>query len=131
MDPNTLDPKLKATYDRVMGTQTTAPNQPAPAADPVVNGVNPVISTTAPLTSDALQQPASPTPAAAYTADNLSFQAAIQAPVVAGAQVAVAGQAVPHQPSAILKFLYIVGAVVFFLAYTFIWIKIFNLPLPF
>ena len=137
MDPNNLDPKLKATYDRVMGTPT-APGQPgaapvpqpaAPVAPPV-NAVNPVISTTPQVGGDATQ-PASPTPAAAFTADNLSFQAAIQTPVAQGTQITGVGQTVPQQTSFLLKFLYIVGAVIFFVIYTLVWVKIFNLPLPF
>lgn len=128
MDPNNLDPKLKATYDRVMGTQTATPQPQAPGVQPV-NAVNPVIAT-APTSPDA-GQPVSPTPTAAFTADNLSFQAAIQTPVAAGAPAAPAGQVVPQPASPLLKFLYILGSVVFFVVYTFVWIKIFNLPLPF
>jgi len=37
----------------------------------------------------------------------------------------------PHETSALLKVLYIVGSVIFFAVYTFFWIKVFNLPVPF
>lgn len=37
----------------------------------------------------------------------------------------------PHEASALLRVLYIVGAVVFFMIYTIFWIKVFNLPFIF
>ena len=40
-------------------------------------------------------------------------------------------QAAPHQASALLRVLYIIGAVVFFAIYTVFWIKVFNLPFLF
>jgi hypothetical protein len=135
MDPNNLDPKLKETYDRVMGTQTAPPTTagaPATPPQPSSAPVNPVVNTSPTTTSvvspDMPQIPETP----AYTQDNLNFQAAIQTPVV-GAPLAAQPEAIiqQHKPSSLLKILYIIGAIVFFVAYTFLWIKIFNLPLPF
>jgi hypothetical protein len=40
-------------------------------------------------------------------------------------------QAVNHETSALLKVLYIIGAVVFFAVYTLFWVKVFGLPIPF
>ncbi|HWY79046.1 MAG TPA: hypothetical protein VNW29_01685 [Candidatus Sulfotelmatobacter sp.] len=40
-------------------------------------------------------------------------------------------QATPHEASSLLRVLYIIGAVIFFAIYTFFWIKVFNLPIPF
>jgi|SRR6185369_13442277 len=136
MDPkavSNLDPKLKETYDRVMGTATpgssAAAAAPQPLTAPAVAPVNADITQGAPAaTTSAEIPPATPTPA--YNADNLRFQAAIQAP--AGA-VPVGGVVakVPGQTSSLLRVLYIIAAIVFFIVYTFVWIKVFNLPLPF
>jgi hypothetical protein len=139
MDPQTqtnLDPKLKETYDRVMGT-TTAPagGQPpaaAPSTPPPAPQAAPVdanAGTTPPAAADASQNASSSIPQTPYTADNLSFQAAIQTPV--NTQVPLGGVVAPRQSTSMLRILYIVGAVVFFVVYTFVWVKIFNLPLPF
>jgi|SRR6185369_1064739 len=138
MDPkavSNLDPKLKETYDRVMGTATPGAPAGAPAPTPPPSPMAPVnaditqaqsgAATPAP-TTDAQQA----TPSQAFNADNLRFQAAIQAPagsVPVGGTVAK----VPGQTSSLLRILYIIAAIVFFIVYTFVWIKVFNLPLPF
>ncbi len=140
MDPqtqNNLDPKLKETYDRVMGT-TTAPAGGQPAAAPAAATPPPSVTppatpapdatAAAPATGEAPQNASSSIPQTPYTADNLSFQAAIQTPV--NTQVPLGGVVAPRQNSSMLQVLYIIGAVVFFVVYTFVWIKIFNLPLP-
>ena|ERR1700722_9054937 len=44
---------------------------------------------------------------------------------------AAVNQSAPHETSALLKVLYIVGAVIFFAVYTIFWIKVFNLPFLF
>lgn len=144
MDPqatNNLDPKLKETYDRVMGTTTqpgvapAAPGIPPPAPAPVATAT-PIVGT--PLQDNATnvvppteipQNNGASIPQTPYTADNLSFQAAIQTPVNNPAPLGTI--ATPQQPSSLLRILYIVGGVVFFVVYTFVWVKIFNLPLPF
>ena len=139
MDPkalNNLDPKLKETYDRVMGTTTppasTAPQTPtAPATPPAAATPSPVNINIQQAAPEATAQPtdaASPVPS--YTTDNLKFQAAIQTPMVGAAPMAgLAPQ--PQGPSSLLKILYIIGAIVFFVVYAYFWAKIFNLPLPF
>jgi hypothetical protein len=139
MDPqtqNNLDPKLKETYDRVMGTTTApaggqpaaaAPSTPPPAAPTPAAPVDANAGT--PPAADASQNTGSSIPQTPYTADNLSFQAAIQTPV--NTQVPLGGMVAPRQSSSLLRILYIVGGVVFFVVYTFVWVKIFNLPLPF
>ena len=131
MDPqsaNNLDPKLKATYDRVMGTTTApaggpVPVQPTPGVPPVASQVPAAQPTPAP--TGATPPPPLPT-------DVLSFQAAIQQPAAQPAATPAAPIGViPQQTSTLLKALYIIGGVVFFVIYTIVWIKIFNLPLPF
>lgn len=136
--PNNLDPKLQATYDKVMGTPTSPQAntpQAAPAAAPTPPPP-PAPATAAPDQSTPATPPADPAQTAApsipqtpYTADNLSFQAAIQPPDAN--QMPLGGVVAPRQPSSLLKILYIIGGVVFFVVYTFVWIKIFNIPLPF
>lgn len=125
MDPkaaNNLDPKMKETYDRVMGTSTT-PNAAPAAAAPMA---------TTPAASTPTTPPAANTPfgTAPSMPDNLQFQAAIQAAPAQPATTSV-GVAVPNQTSSMVRILYIVGSVVFFAAYTYLWIKIFNISLPF
>jgi hypothetical protein len=155
MDPkaiNNMDPKLKETYDRVMGTATpqqaaVAPTQipvtpAAPAMSPLNANAAPMMGPqAAPMPTD-MPAPASPLggpadtggstiPTSPYTPDNLRFQAAIQSPMAAAPAQAVAGAPIVQQPSSMLRILYIVGSVVFFIVYTFFWVKIFNLPIPF
>lgn len=132
MDPqsaNNLDPKLKETYDKVMGT-TTAPAAGAAPGTPAPQPVAPPAGTPPPQDAAAPAQNAAPSiPQTPYQADNLSFQAAIQTP--ANNQTPLGAVVPPQQPSSLLRILYIVGGVIFFVVYTFVWVKIFNLPLPF
>ena len=139
-----MDPKLQATYDKVMNTPTTPQSSVTPPAgqqstvpeanntqSPTLN--NPTASTTGPVISTDMPQEVPQTPA--YAQDNLNFQAAIQTPVVGGIGTMTPAPAaiVPpqHHTSPLLKTLYIIGAIVFFISYTFLWVKIFNLPVPF
>jgi len=148
MDPktlNNLDPKLKETYDRVMGTTTPgtpaapsatpAATTPPPVANPHPTGAMNVDITQAQTNAGAAPEMPQAAPTPSYNADNLRFQAAIQQTPVAGGTGAIpVGGAVanmPGQPSSLLRILYVIGAIVFFVVYTFVWIKLFNLPLPF
>lgn len=164
MDPKSLanlDPKLRETYERVMGTTTGAdgasdlspfapsPTQPVAADAPPAETPPAAASTTdsspaatTPDTAFSTPQPAAETPAAnetatsptptaympvaeAQPAENVNPYAAAT-PFPSPAEVAQSREVSP-----ILRILYIVGAVIFFIAYTFFWVKIFNLPLPF
>ncbi len=135
MDPkavSNLDPKLKETYDRVMGTAT--PGSPAGSAAPPAPAVAPVNADITQAQAAAPTVAPTETPQAtgqpAYNADNLRFQAAIQAPA-GSVPVGGAVAKIPGQTSSLLRILYIIAAIVFFVVYTFVWIKVFNLPLPF
>lgn len=139
MDPqslNNLDPKLKETYERVMGT-TTPPV--SPAAPTVTTNATPMVDTTTQdsslkgpiLSTDISSSPDTSIPTTPYTPDNLRFQAAIQTPLTNPIQQSPVGAAVPKQQSSMVRILFIAGAVVFFIVYTVFWVKIFNLPLPF
>jgi hypothetical protein len=129
-----MDPKMQATYDKVMGTPTPPPVAPvAPVTTTPVTPA-PMAPATGPVIPTDMAQPAVPAaPAtAAYTPDNLSFQAAIQAPTTGIPLNNPAQPAAPHAGvSPALKILYIFASIIFFVIYTFVWMKIFNLPLPF
>ena len=203
MDPTKnfdhLDPKLKETYARVMGTtagdaaspqpaaaapaQPPAPGndfnqQPAVPAYPNQNmgpnpGTGPTISSIPQATSTVVAAPQQAQPAADPNGQTGSFfsnpspatadptQAAVgtapantplpplpdatQAPVTPYSpdqamaasndqplqSPATAAQKGPHEASALLRVLYIIGGVIFFAIYTVFWIKIFNLPFLF
>ncbi|HSA83644.1 MAG TPA: hypothetical protein VLF20_02040 [Patescibacteria group bacterium] len=124
---NQLDPKLQETYNKVMGTQAV---QPAAGASPA-----PDQATQQSITPPAVDPTQSLQPNQ-YTQDNLSFQAAIQTPPAnTGAQqgqMPLAGVVPPpKQSSSFIGILIVIGAIVFFGAYTFIWMIIFNVPVPF
>lgn len=123
---NQLDPKLQETYNKVMGTPTTPQAAQPAAATPVPAN---------PPTTDA-QNPTPVVPTTPYTQDNLSFQAAIQQPPANATtntgQTPLAGVVQqPKQSSSLLGILLVIGGIIFFVVYTFVWITIFNLPLPF
>jgi hypothetical protein len=137
MDPNSLsslDPKLRETYEKVMGSQPSAANdatsappadiapaQPVQNADAVVNpppADSPPVELSSTPNQDSAQQQnqepqvvtisqSLPTP----TADNQIVQ--------------------PHGHSGLIKVFYILGTTVFFVIYIFFWMKIFNVSLPF
>lgn len=135
MDPTSLsnlDPKLKETYDRVMGTSTP------PASDQTPS--NPA--------------PASPTPADASPnnapSENVTAESGLSTPIATPAPDSAEPQpatvtitqasptppstnivSAPHGHSGLIKIFYILGATVFFVIYIFFWAKIFNISLPF
>jgi hypothetical protein len=129
MDPksvNNLDPKMKETYDRVMGTTTP----PAAGTTATTPQATPAPATPNPLASPPASAPTTPAANAPFTSspsmpDNLQFQAAIQTPPSQPAAAPIG--AIPGRSSSLLKILYVVGSIVFFVAYTFFWIKIFNI----
>lgn len=145
MDPNalsSLDPKLRETYEKVMGTGT-APLADTPANPPAVPAdqasADPAPQAPA---ADAAPAGAAPTSApapeisSAPVAENA--QAADQGPkVVTISQAAPAAPAPelqitqPHGHMGLMKVFYILGGVVFFVIYIFFWMRIFNLSLPF
>lgn len=140
MDPklNAIDPKLRETYEKVMGTATPTPEvttappsqtpvTPTPMDSPPPPQVNTIPSGVPDNVTSGSTQPD-------YQKDNLQFQASIQSPF--GSSFSPSDQTdqantEPQPPSPMLKYLYIGGAILFFIAYTFFWIKVFNLPTPF
>ncbi|HSW47998.1 MAG TPA: hypothetical protein VLG67_02855 [Candidatus Saccharimonadales bacterium] len=134
MDPQSLsnlDPKLKETYDRVMGAPSAAPGS-SPLPD----------SSIMPQPSADAAQPANPTPSASLentanaTADSLSpipeqqpQTVTINQPLPQSSSSAIVTK--PHGHSGLIRIFYILGAIVFFVIYVFFWVKIFNVSLPF
>lgn len=121
MDPKaaqTLDPKLKEAYDRVMGaTIPKTPSQQMPSVDmptPQKETENPAepMHPPAPAATPTQPVPAAPT----HTIPHPS-----------------SGFVAPHEEkkSPVSGTLLIVAGVVFLLVYTLFWLKWFGIPLPF
>ncbi|HUQ85246.1 MAG TPA: hypothetical protein VM077_02880 [Candidatus Limnocylindrales bacterium] len=145
MDPaslSNLDPKLRETYERVMGATTPAAGTPPPAPDATTTP-----STGEPgVTQTVTTPPAENIPATQPTPDGLSSTmtssvlensapseqpqtVTINQPLPAGNASGIISQ--PHGHSGLIKVLYYLGAAVFFVIYVFFWMKIFNISLPF
>jgi len=176
-----LDPKLKETYARVMGTDTSGASSTASPTSPVTNTSttfpenttltsaspdfsplsqpaplepqetspatssffsNPTPSATEPQPSAentrnaSNESPVPPTPVTPYTApesfvtaqnQNTPSSEAFTQPLPSPTESIQA----PHEASALVRVLYIVGSVVFFLIYTVFWMKVFGIPIPF
>jgi len=120
MDPqalNNLDPKLRETYERVMGT----PTETAPPA--VFSPETPLPTTPAETLVPAVESPAQSNTNGGVTG---VFQTPFTNTPTAAMQIPQ-----PHDASPLLRVFYIVGALVFFVVYTIFWMKIFNISLPF
>lgn len=156
MDPKQagqpLDPKLQEAYNKVMGIPTTGTPTP-PAQNPA-----PTTTITTPnVTVSATQVPTTPPPAPTEPpvmtstpvmpepitppAQNPSVQT-VQATIpVSGATVHVGATVEPTTHGFVAKdkksgmkispVILILGGVVFFIVYALIWVKVFNLQLPF
>lgn len=183
MDPKTLaglDPKLRETYEKVMGAASGASSlqkNTAPVGPTAIISNNPIPP---PVMPDAVKEekkdaepaktpePAVPAPQATGTADVLSssldnnpgFSAQpVQPADLSVLQPSLSGDPLPGgdtaavlnkplQPlpspasvnqqaaqtggtSGLLKIVYIIAAVIFFIVYAIFWMKVFNYPLPF
>lgn len=151
---NNIDPKLRDTYERVMGTQVPASQVPPTPNPPSINGL-PELSST-PITpqgdsqgtlapplgqenqSDNTFISATPSFTPAYTAsdsaalqnaDTLNRQSFSTEPISTMGQPAE--ETVPAGNSTLIRIIYVIGAIVFLVLYAFVWIKIFNVQLPF
>ena len=100
-------------------------NEPAQTTQPAMPDQNQTIPAESPIPS---------TPVTPYTAEDsgenqeMSQSDQITQPLPSPSSIS---QTTPHEASALLRVLYIVGAVIFFAVYTFFWIKVFGLPIPF
>lgn len=160
MDPNSLtnlDPKLRETYERVMGTSASAKSSAA-AANSIPADQNPTEATPLPGTEampapapgaipapeplDSLPSLGNSAPSPSPTGDVLSAPIA-QSPLTSEQPQTVtinqplpnptAGNIItkPHGHMGLIRVFYILGAIVFFVIYVFFWMKIFNIKLPF
>jgi hypothetical protein len=146
MDPKNLsglDPKLRETYERVMGAASTTSNPQTPSI-PNTPTNNPMptfdampAATTAPIpppidtsaTTQAaelntLQPTLTPNPSPAQTPT--AFQ-----PLPSPAQINQLPAGNPNSTSPVIRILYIVAGIIFFAVYAIFWLKIFKFPLPF
>ncbi len=158
MDPaslSNLDPKLRETYERVMGAtpQAGTASPPPTAADAAVpDSQTSVLSPTpteAPLTAPENASASTPegntdsslsaspvsadaAPATAtVTVDEQPKNVTIPQTAPAEDQQPINQIAKPHGHSGLIKIFYMLGATVFFVIYIFFWVKIFNFQLPF
>lgn len=143
MDPaslSNLDPKLRETYERVMGATTPAAGTTPPAVDsttpaaPVGEpGISQTVTTPAP--ENTTQTPPAAdgtTPMVASVMENSAPSeqpqtVTINQPLPAASNVITQ----PHGHMGLIKVLYFLGGTVFFVIYVFFWMKIFNFSLPF
>jgi hypothetical protein len=158
MDPkmlNSLDQNLRDKYDRVMNTPVTAVPQ---ANQTVQTPVDPVLSNNLSPSPQMPTQHESPSPLSQSSlpdesntfasAATHSFTPAFTSADSTALQNAdsLAQQSMPgtqdslsqsdssdqsSQTSALIRIIYVLAAIVFLVLYTFVWIKIFNLQLPF
>lgn len=179
MDPKTLsslDPKLRETYERVMGAQTPPSTLTGTAKDPSATAYTPNLSAglptsiinpsrsadlsaIIPIPPPSPDAPASPLPAidtpAMPTADQpnqaadlASLQPSFSAVPNPASPASVVELSQPPQPlpspasinqaakatastSPLIRTLYFIAGIIFFVVYAFFWLKIFNYPLPF
>lgn len=119
MNPNlaqTLDPKLKETYDRVMGTQVNSqPSQP-PAQKPV--------EPAPPLQAKPIEPAPMPTPMAPSPSVNQVFVSEDTKKTV---NINPNEATTLKKPKKTSPVIFIVLGAVFFGAYTFIWLKVFGI----
>lgn len=151
--PQTLDPKMKAIYDQVMGTVVAPPSIPAPATATSIASPSPVSANTQVIGTNA------PTPAVAprptlVTEQTQQLGPAIQMdkglygtlnnstsevkPSATINKVTNYTAVAPNQTtdakkgkSPFLPILLTLSGLIFFVVYTVFWIKFFNLSIPF
>lgn len=129
MDPSTLsnlDPKLKETYEKVMGTNTaTQPktsDQPDTASSPNQNPQLNDNGLSAPITQPPVEDPAQSSETPQSVTINQPLPNPASSDIISKPQSGHGG---------LIKIFYVLGATVFFVIYIFFWMKIFNLSLPF
>lgn len=139
MDKKTqnLDPQLKATYERVMGTnlsqsnststpqptvppaQASTPPQPAQSAPPVPTPTPPTPASSTPYT---------PPPQPTVTAPPVSPAAKVVAGGSSDAKVVAGGS---KKSGGLSPILVAVAILLFFTIYTIVWLFVFKVKLPF
>lgn len=121
MNPNaaqTLDPKLKEVYDRVMGTPTSAaganPPQPAKPIEPTPLSHVPIEQVVVPQTPEVEPTPTpSPTPIPAE-------------PEMVNINTSIPQTQQTKSPRKLSPIIFVAVGIGFFLFYTFVWLKVFG-----
>jgi hypothetical protein len=134
MDPKsaqTLDPKLKEAYDRVMGA-TLPTSQTPPVANPSV-GNSPVSPHHDPLDKMAIKENPPMQAAAPLPTHQAGTVSPSPTPVATAPLHVSSGFVAPHEEkkAPVSGTLLIVAGVVFLIVYTLFWLKWFGIPLPF
>lgn len=117
-NPTDLDPKLKETYERVMGTvipnppaQTPSDGAQAPQSKPTSEPIAPNLA-------------AQTNPAPIESVPSETFQPTFVPPPAVSAQTQVFSTT---KKSKISPFILVLGAIAFFIIYLIIWVKVFGL----
>ena len=117
---NTLDPKLKETYERVMGT-SSQPNVSQPITQKPTTQSQPLQPQPfQPIKPQPIQQPIQTSKATPFQTQPTQTQP-IQGPQTKSIK----------KTNKMLPILLVLTGIVFLIGYTIIWLKIFNLNLPF
>lgn len=129
-----LDPKLKEAYERVMGTATPStppppqtPQQTPQTAQPSV--VKPTLEQTA--QAQPSSQPVTPTPASQPQTPEEPTKDEASESTVAYQAFTETNAGTAKKKSGISPIILIFGGIVFFIVYALVWIKLFNVKLPF
>jgi len=110
----------------------TAPPTSSFFTNPTPVSTDPSQATSAPMPDAPVEPPAEQATVTPYAPEGINAdQAATDQYSQPLPSPAAVNQSSPHETSALLKVLYIVGAVIFFAVYTIFWIKVFNLPFLF
>lgn len=115
MDPKlaqNLDPKLKETYDRIMGTPVNIQSAPLPTHEPIQQEHVPIEQVVVPQPPPAEQTP-SPAVSTEPEMVNINATAEVAKPAAAKGKIS--------------PVIFVVLGVGFFLFYTVVWLKIFKI----
>ncbi|HET9947228.1 MAG TPA: hypothetical protein VFQ63_04160 [Patescibacteria group bacterium] len=147
--PADLDPKLQETYDKLMNFQVPAqtPGQPAAPADPAIAmqtpqtppPADPMATPPAPSSPPVAPTPTQATPAAPAPTIPPSqpmhhTMPAGDVPVITHSEEVPAEkpkQEFKAKKSGISPIVWVILGIIFVIVYTLVWVKIFNIQLPF
>lgn len=141
MDPNKigqLDPKLKEAYERVMKTTVTPPvsqsQAPMQSAQTMASSVPPAPISAPPHippTPDAVSAEPQPAPSPLPPSPTITGTPAPAESKSSSFSAYKTGTLKAHKAGSVPKVLWIVLAIVFFIAYTLLWTRVLGVSLPF
>lgn len=135
--PGNLDPKLKEAYERVMGLAPNPSVQKTPATPTSTPAAQPVpqptpAATPAPATPTPQPQPTPAAPSAMPTMQTVgTAKPNATSPVHLTSQIHGFVASKQKKKSQLSPVVIVLAAVVFIVVYTLVWVKIFNVQLPF